>query len=66
MDQNWNVEEQKIKESSIYESIVNLNFPLIYTTNYDQCLETAFRAWDKKYKKIVGVDDLVDIEEGKE
>ena len=64
MDQNWNVEEQKIKESSIYESIVNLNFPLIYTTNYDQCLETAFRAWDKKYKKIVGVDDLVDIEEG--
>ena len=64
MDQNWNVEEQKIKESSIYESIVNLNFPLIYTTNYDQCLETAFRAWDKKYKKIVGVDDLVEIEEG--
>ena len=57
MDQNWNVSEAQIKESKIYEAIAKLDFPLIYTTNYDQCLETALDVWSKKYKKIVDVDD---------
>lgn len=62
MDRNWNVSESKISNSKIYESIVNLDFPLVYTTNYDHCLETAMDHWNKKYKKIVDVDDLVDLD----
>ncbi len=63
MDQNWNVSEAQIKKSKIYEAIAKLDFPLIYTTNYDQCLETALDVWSKKYKKIVDVDDLVNLEQ---
>lgn len=61
MDTEWNVSTEIIKKSLIYETIVKLNFPLIYTTNYDHCLETAFTAWNKKYKRIVNVDDFVNL-----
>lgn len=63
MDQNWNISRDKIKNSKIYEAIVKLDFPLIYTTNYDHCLETALDAWSKKYKVIVDVDDFVNLEQ---
>ena len=59
MDTKWNIAPEVIKNSAIYEAIVKLNFPQIYTTNYDHCLETAFTAWNKKYKRIVSVDDFV-------
>lgn len=62
MDQNWNIPENRIKESKIYETIVKLDFPLIYTTNYDHCLEKAFDAWNKKFQKIIDVDDLVSLD----
>jgi len=43
MDNNWNVPDEKIQESRVHELIVSLNFPIIYTTNYDHNLESAFR-----------------------
>lgn len=61
MDRNWNVEQSKIENSKIFKAIVDLNFPLIYTTNFDHCLETAYKVWNKDYHKIIGVDDLVKI-----
>lgn len=61
MDTNWNISEDQIKQSKIFKTIVELDFPIIYTTNYDHCLETAFNVWSKEYKKIVGVDDFVGI-----
>lgn len=63
MRENWDVDENRIKESDIYRSIVNLNCPIIYTTNYDHTLETAFSASNTSYKKIVTVKDLVAIKE---
>lgn len=62
MDRHWDVSDDIIKSSKIYEAIANLDFPLIYTTNYDHCLETALNCWGKKYKKIVDVDDLVNLD----
>lgn len=59
MDTKWNINPETIRKSPIFELIVKLNFPKIYTTNYDHCLETAFAAWDKKYRRIVSVDDFV-------
>ena len=61
MDVNWVIDKKKIETSKIYEAIVKLDCPLIYTTNYDKCLETAYDIYGKKYKKIVGVDDFVGI-----
>lgn len=62
MDENWKISKQKVRESTIYETIANLGFPLIYTTNYDHCLEIAFEVFNKKYKRIIDVDDLVKID----
>ena len=62
MDRNWLIDADKIQHSRIYELIVQLNSPLIYTTNYDCCLESAYDIWKKDYKKIVGVDDLVGLD----
>lgn len=61
MDTNWSISQEKIKESLIHKSIVDMNCQLIYTTNYDYCLETSFDAWGREYKKIIDVDDLVGL-----
>lgn len=62
MDEKWNVDVDVISNSMIYKAITELEFPLIYTTNYDHCLEKAFDVFGKKYKRIIGVDDLVNID----
>ena len=62
MKKKWDVGEEKIRNSEIYETIAKLNFPIIYTTNYDRCLEKAMDIWKKKYKTIVDVKDMADLE----
>ena len=62
MDRLWVVSESVIRSSPIYEAIAKLDFPLIYTTNYDHCLETALECFGKKYNKIIDVDDLVNLD----
>jgi len=62
MRHNWRGFEADIRASSVYRNIVRLNAPIIYTTNYDHCLETAFAYWDRPYHKIVRVEDFVDID----
>ena len=62
MKKEWDVEEEKIRNSEIYEAITKLNFPIIYTTNYDRCLEKAMDILGKKYKTIVDVKDMADLE----
>ena len=62
MDSNWNIKKEAIKASTIYESITKLNFPVIYTTNYDHFLETAFDVWEKPYKRVVDVDDFIGLD----
>lgn len=63
MDVNWHSPEIKIENSSIYKLVVDLDFPIIYTTNYDRWLERAFDHYEKKYTKIAQVEDIVRIEE---
>ncbi|MCG3703808.1 SIR2 family protein [Aliarcobacter butzleri] len=59
MDRNWHSDTIKIEDSDIHKIIVNANFPLIYTTNYDRWIENAFDKYGKKYHKIVNVSDLI-------
>ena len=58
MDRNWHSDSIKIEDSDIHKIIVNANFPLIYTTNYDRWIENAFDKYGKHYHKIVTVSDL--------
>jgi hypothetical protein len=53
-----------ISKSRIHRMLVELDFPIIYTTNYDCMLERAFDYHRVPYTKIVGVKNLVDIKPG--
>jgi len=43
--------------------IVETDFPIIYTTNYDRWLEISFDHYQRPYTKITNVTDLVRIRE---
>lgn len=64
MDRNWHTHEVSIKDSLIHKLIVELNFPIIYTTNYDRWIEYAFDYYNRKHIKISDVADIKNIREG--
>lgn len=64
MDTTWHRSDVDVRNSRIHELIVQLDFPLIYTTNYDRWLEKTFDAFGKQYVKIVNVGDLLKAREG--
>lgn len=61
MDQQWHHSNIKIENSKIHQLITALNFPIIYTTNYDRWLEHAFDFYKTDYLKIASVADLTKI-----
>jgi hypothetical protein len=58
MDRSWSVSEEKVKGSLIHETIVALDFPIIYTTNYDNNLEIAYQLHKREFMKIANARDL--------
>jgi hypothetical protein len=64
MDRKWhNTEKVDIGKSRMHQLIVELDFPIIYTTNYDRWIEFAFDHFQKPYTKISDVSDLRRIQE---
>ncbi len=61
MDTNWHDSSIKIEDSIIHKKIVDLDVPIIYTTNYDRWIEKAYQFYNKPFKKISNVSDLVGI-----
>lgn len=65
MDVRWHNQSNSILDSTtIYRDLVELGFPIIYTTNYDRWIEKAFEYYKKDYVKIVGVKDFIEIQDG--
>ncbi len=64
MDVTWHRPELNVRDSAVHRLIVELDFPLIYTTNYDRWLERAYDAYDKPYIKIANVGDMLNAREG--
>ncbi len=64
MDVTWHRPEVDVRNSEIHRLIVELGFPIIYTTNYDRWLEKAFDAYGKEYTKITNVGDLLNAHTG--
>lgn len=64
MDRAWSVSEEKVRESRLHELVVKLDFPLIYTTNYDSNLEVAFRLHGREFVKVTGARDMAKAVEG--
>jgi hypothetical protein len=64
MDRNWSIPEDKLRTSRVHELIVQLDFPILYTTNFDRNLEQAFQIHGKNFVKIVNAKDVARIEDG--
>ena len=64
MDRSWHPDSIEIKDSDVHRLIVELEFPIVYTTNYDRWLERAYSAYGKPIHKIASVGDLVKTKPG--
>ena len=64
MDRNWSIPEDVLRESRVHELISRLDFPIIYTTNFDRNLETALQVHGKEFVKIVTAKDIARIRNG--
>jgi SIR2-like domain len=58
MNATWHPATVDIRKSRLHRIIVDLNFPIIYTTNYDRWLEMAFEQRKRPFHKIANVADL--------
>lgn len=58
MDRNWRVSREKVEESRLHRLIVSLDFPIIYTTNYDRNLEVAFEIYQRNFVKVANARDV--------
>jgi hypothetical protein len=63
-DGQWHTDAIDISKSRVHQLIVELDFPIIYTTNYDRWLERAFDCHGVPYTKIIGVRNLLSIKPG--
>jgi hypothetical protein len=64
MDRNWTIPEAALKKSRVHELICRLDFPIVYTTNFDRNLETSFDLQGKDYVKIVNAKDIARVRPG--
>jgi hypothetical protein len=64
LDRNWKVAQDRVAKSELHRLIVELDFPIIYTTNYDRNLEVAFETYGKAYAKIVNAKEIADAPDG--
>lgn len=58
MDRHWTVSHDKVRQSRLHRLIVALDFPVIYTTNYDRNLEVAYEIHGKPYTKVANARDI--------
>ncbi len=58
MRENWRVSPERIRKSNLHRLIIRLDFPVIYTTNYDSNLEMAYDIHGKRHAKISHARDM--------
>ena len=59
MDVAWHRDAaEKVRGSDIHRLVVELGFPVIYTTNYDRYLELAHEAHGVTYTKIANIGEM--------
>jgi hypothetical protein len=64
MDRNWSIRDDELRKSRVHALICELEFPIIYTTNFDRNLEAAFDLYGRDYVKIVNAKDVALIRNG--
>src|SRR6266511_2914280 len=65
MDVEWHRDAaEKVRGSDIHRLVVELGFPVIYTTNYDRYLELAHEAHGAPYTKIANIGEMTQATPG--
>src|SRR3954454_18242044 len=64
LDRNWEVSSERVSRSRLHRLIVELPFPIIYTTNYDRNLEVAFDLHRRPYTRIANAKDIAEAADG--
>jgi hypothetical protein len=64
LDRNWRVSSERVSRSPLHRLIVDLKFPVFYTTNYDRNLEVAFDIHRQPYAKIANAKDIAEAADG--
>lgn len=64
MDRTWRVSEEKVRESRVHQLVITLDFPILYTTNYDRNLEAAYDAAGRDYVKVANARDIAKTRDG--
>lgn len=64
MDRTWRVTEDKVRDSRLHQLVISFDFPIIYTTNYDRNVETAFEASGRDYVKVANARDIAKMRDG--
>jgi hypothetical protein len=64
IDRNLRNVDYNVGSSKAHEYLVKMNFPIIYTTNFDEALEEAFKFHGSPYCSIATLDDIICAKEG--
>jgi hypothetical protein len=62
MDRNWAVSSDTLRASKVHNQIVDLDFPLVYTTNYDRNLEEIYLLRGKPFVKVANARDVATLD----
>lgn len=58
MDRSFDPTKEQIKSSAAHTALVQMNLPVIYTTNYDNIIEQSFELLNKPVYTIANIDDI--------
>lgn len=58
MDRIFNPNDEAIKTSRAHSALVEMDLPLIYTTNYDRIIERAFELKKVSCHTVANIDDI--------
>ena len=58
LDRLFNPSDAAILDSKVHRALVDLGFPVIYTTNYDRIIERAFKLHNKPCRAISSLEDI--------
>jgi hypothetical protein len=64
LDKAWHDPSISIENSYVHRLLPELQAPLVYTTNYDHWIESAYRRLNRRCTPIVTIADLRKVEEG--
>lgn len=52
----------ELKKSEIYDALLKLDCPVIYTTNYDHLIEEYYRMEGHKFNRVVTIEDMQQLD----